>query len=39
MSFNMWLLILAVVFGVAYFAKRNHRRQKELRTQTRRART
>jgi len=39
MSFNMWLLILAVVFGVAYFAKRNHRRQSELRSQTRRART
>jgi hypothetical protein len=22
MSFNMWLLILGVVFGIAYFAKR-----------------
>ena len=24
MSFNMMLLILGVVFGVAYFAKRSH---------------
>jgi len=39
MSFNMWLLILGVVFGVAYFAKRNHRRQRVLKSQTRRART
>jgi preprotein translocase subunit YajC len=30
MSFNMILLILAVVFGVAYFAKRSHRKQKEM---------
>ncbi len=38
MSFNMWLLILGVVFGLAYFAKRNYRRQKELRIQARRSR-
>jgi uncharacterized membrane protein len=31
MSFNMILLILGVVFGVAYFAKRSHRKQKEMR--------
>jgi len=30
MSFNMILLVLAVVFGVAYFAKRSHRKQKEM---------
>ncbi len=30
MSFNMILLILAVVFGVAYFAKRSHRKQREM---------
>ena len=36
MSFNMVLLILAVVFGVAYFAKRSHRKQQELKRQTRR---
>jgi|PlaIllAssembly_1097288.scaffolds.fasta_scaffold692268_2 hypothetical protein len=30
MSFNMILLILGVVFGVAYFAKRSHRKQKEM---------
>lgn len=39
MSFNMWLLILGVVFGVAYFAKRNHRKQQELKAQARRARS
>jgi hypothetical protein len=38
MSFNMWLLILGVVFGIAYFAKRNHRKQRELKTHARRAR-
>jgi hypothetical protein len=38
MSFNMILLILAVVFGVAYFAKRNHRKQRELKMQTKRSR-
>jgi regulatory protein YycI of two-component signal transduction system YycFG len=36
MSFNMVLLILAVVVGVAYFAKRSHRKQQELKRQTRR---
>ncbi len=36
MSLNVILLILGVVFGVAYFAKRNHRRQREMKTQTKR---
>jgi regulatory protein YycI of two-component signal transduction system YycFG len=36
MSFNMVLIILAVVFGIAYFAKRSHRKQQELKKQTRR---
>ena len=35
MSFDLVLLILGVMFGVAYFAKRNHRKQMELRKQTR----
>jgi len=35
MSFNLILIILAVVFGVAYFAKRNHRKQQELKRQVR----
>ena len=30
MSFNMVLLILGVVLGIAYFAKRSHRKQKEM---------
>lgn len=34
MSLNAILLVLAVVLGVAYFAKRNHRRQQELKRQT-----
>jgi hypothetical protein len=34
MSSNVILIILAVVFGVAYFAKRNHRRQQEMKRQT-----
>ena len=34
MSFNVVILILAVVLGVAYFAKRNHRRQQELKRQS-----
>jgi hypothetical protein len=38
MSFNMILLILGVVVGVAYFAKRNHRKQRELKMRTRRSR-
>jgi hypothetical protein len=36
MSFNMILLILGVVFGVAYFAKRNYRKQRELKMQAKR---
>lgn len=36
MSLNIILLVLAVVFGVAYFAKRNHRRQRDLKAQTKR---
>ena len=32
----MILLILGVVFGVAYFAKRNHRKQQELKMQSKR---
>ncbi len=38
MSFTMIMLILGVVFGLAYFAKRNHRRQRELKMRTRRSR-
>ena len=38
MSFNMIMVILGVVIGIAYLAKRNHRRQRELKTQTKRAR-
>jgi hypothetical protein len=38
MSIDMMLIIGAVVIGVAYFAKRNHRRQLELKAQERRAR-
>jgi uncharacterized membrane protein len=30
MSFSMVLLILGVVIGVAYFAKRSHRKQREM---------
>jgi len=36
MSLNVILLILAVVLGVGYFAKRNHRKQQELKRQARR---
>jgi len=36
MSFNMILMVLAVIFGVAYFARRNARKQRELKTQQRR---
>jgi len=38
MSFNMILLILGVVVGIAYFAKRNHRKQRELKMQSKRSR-
>ncbi len=36
MSFDLILVILAVVLGVAYFAKRNARKQRELKAQQRR---
>lgn len=36
MSFNMILLILAVVFGIAYFARRSARKQRELKAMQRR---
>jgi hypothetical protein len=38
MELNAILLILGVVFGVAYFAKRNHRRQSEMKSQSKRGR-
>jgi hypothetical protein len=37
MSFDMILMVLAVVFGIAYFARRNARKQRELKTQQRRS--
>lgn len=37
MSIDMILILLAVVFGVAYFAKRNHRKQNEMKAQERRS--
>jgi hypothetical protein len=37
MSVNMILLILGVVFGIAYFARRSARKQRELKTQARRS--
>jgi hypothetical protein len=36
MSFNMILLILGVAFGVAYFAKRSHRKQREMKLRAKR---
>jgi hypothetical protein len=36
MSFNMILLILGVVLGIAYFARRGARKQRELKMQQRR---
>jgi hypothetical protein len=36
MDFDLILVILAVVLGVAYFAKRNARKQRELKAQQRR---
>jgi hypothetical protein len=36
MSVNMILLVLGVVLGIAYFARRNARKQRELKTQQRR---
>lgn len=38
MSTNVILLILGIVFGVAYFAKRNHRKQREMKAQAKRSR-
>lgn len=38
MSLNMILLIGAVVIGITYFAKRNYRKQQEMKTQAKRAR-
>lgn len=38
MTLNMVLLVLGVAFGVAYFAKRNHRKQRELKMQQKRSR-
>ena len=37
MSFNMILLILGVVFGVAYFAKRSNRKQKDMKMRAKRS--
>ncbi len=37
MSMNVILIILAIVLGVAYFAKRNHRKQRELKTTSKRS--
>ena len=36
MSFNVIMLVLAVVIGIAYLAKRNHRKQRELKSQVKR---
>lgn len=36
MSINIILMILGVVLGIAYFARRNARKQRELKTQQRR---
>ena len=36
MSFDMVLIVLGVVFGVAYFARRSARKQRELKAQQRR---
>jgi len=36
MDLNMILLILGVITGVAYFARRNARKQRELKAQQRR---
>ncbi len=37
MSVNMILLILGAVLGIAYFARRNARKQRELKAQQRRS--
>jgi hypothetical protein len=36
MSFDLILIVAAVVVGLAYFAVRNNRKQKELKSQARR---
>lgn len=36
MSMNVILIVLAIVLGIAYFAKRNHRKQREMKTQSKR---
>ena len=36
MSFNMILLVLGVIFGIAYFAKRSHRKQREMKMRAKR---
>ena len=38
MSLNVIMMVLALVLGIAYFAKRNHRKQQELKMRTRRSR-
>jgi hypothetical protein len=37
MSLDMILIILAVILGVAYFARRSARKQRELKAQQRRS--
>jgi len=37
MTVNMILLVLGVVLGIAYFARRNARKQRELKMQQRRS--
>ena len=39
MNIDLILIILAVVFGLAYFAKRNARKQRELKMQSKRGRS
>ena len=36
MSFNMILLVLGVVFGIAYFAKRSYRKQRDMKMRAKR---
>ena len=36
MSTNLILIVLAIILGVAYFARRNARKQRELKAQQRR---
>jgi hypothetical protein len=37
MSVDMILIALGVIFGIAYFARRNARKQRELKAQQRRS--